>query len=317
MISLHIPIFFKGQPGLSRATCLKNISRNLTNTVINPPILIITVKVRKIIVGVILVALIASPAAIMLYSGTWPPIFAVESKSMEHSNNWTMGNINVGDIVLVKNIGGNPGNVVTYVTGKDSGQTAYGEYGNVILYRSPNNQIIIHRAMFYLSWDHGKPVVSGYTGQNWIKVTQNYVVIDDAGYTHRNLIVYLPNLVNKTGFVTMGDYNLAHSQLYNSSENAYAAADQNVFGYNPAAASGIVGVAYFQIPWMGLIKLNMMRISGQWSEYNQVPNFAYLYLGIVLASIVTLIVFPYERFMGEGKIKRKERKSEEPKIMDK
>ncbi len=255
--------------------------------------------------------LIASPAVVLLYSGTWPPIFAVESQSMEHSNNWTMGNINVGDIVLVKNIGGDPANVVTYVTGKTSGHSTYGEYGDVILYNAPNNQIIIHRAMFYLSWTDGKPVVSGYTGQNWIKVTQDYIVLMDASYTHRNLIVYLNNLVNKSGFVTVGDYNLAHSQLYNSSENAYAAADQNVFGYNPASVSSVVGVAYFQIPWFGLVKLNLMRISGQWNSYNEVPNYAYLYFGIIIASIVALIAFPYERFTNRGKIKQKQRKSED------
>ncbi len=268
-------------------------------------------KVRKLIVGVILVAILASPAAIMLYSGTWPPVFAVESMSMEHSSNWTVGTINVGDIVLVKNIDDNPANVVTYVNGRDTGHSTYGEYGDVILYQAPTNEIIIHRAMFYLSWNNGKPVVSGYTGQSWIKVTQNYVVIEDAGYTHRNLIVYLSNLVNKTGFITVGDYNLAHSQLYNSSENAYAAADQNVFGYNPASVSGIVGVAYFQVPWLGLIKLNLMRISGQWAQYNEVPNFAYLYLGLLIASFITLVVFPYERFTEGSKIKHKERKSED------
>lgn len=268
-------------------------------------------KVRKVIVGVILVLVIASPAAIVLYSGTWPPIYTVESQSMEHSSNWTLGTVNVGDIVLVKSINHNPANVVTYVTGRETGKSTYGEYGNVIMYRAPTDQIIIHRAMFYLSWNNGNPVVSGYSGQNWMKITHDYVIIRDASYTHRNLIVYLHNLVNKTGFITVGDYNLAHSQLYNSSENAYAAADQNVFGYNPATTSSVVGVAYSQIPWLGLIKLNLMRISGQWPEYNEVPHFAYMYLGILATSIIILIAFPYERFQEESKIKLKERKPED------
>lgn len=247
-------------------------------------------------VGAVLLVIVASPAALMLYSDAWPPIYTVESMSMEHSANWTLGNINVGDIVLVKSIKDNPSNVVTFVNGKDTGQSTYGEFGDVILYKAPSGETVIHRAMFYLSWKDGTPIVSGYTNQSWIKVTDSYVVIDNASYTHRNLIVYLGNLVNKSGFITVGDYNLAHSQLYNSSQNAYAAADQNVFGYNPAAPSSVLGVAFFQIPWFGLIKLNLMRMTGQWSQYNEVPEFAYLYLLVSIAVIVTLIMFPYDRF---------------------
>lgn len=258
-------------------------------------------KTRRLVALVIIVVLLLSPVVLMLYSGAWPPVYTVESESMEHSSNWTYGNINVGDVVFVKNVNNNVGNVVTYVQGKGTGYSTYGEFGNVILYKAPTNEIIIHRAMFYLSWQDGNPVVAGYTNQSWIKVTSSYVVIDNASYTHRNLIVYLNNLVNKTGFITVGDYNLAHSQLYNKSENAYAAADQNVFGYNPASTSGIIGVAFGQIPWFGLIKLNLMRVTGQWTQYDQVPNFAYTYLFVAVLSIVILILFPYERFLGKHK----------------
>lgn len=255
-------------------------------------------KARNIVLGGVLLVFVSAPAAIMLYSGTWPPIYTVESQSMEHSSNWTSGSVNVGDIVLVKNIENKPSNVVTYVEGRVTGHSTYGEYGDVILYKAPSNEIVVHRAMFYLSWDNGNPVVSGFTGQSWMKVTDSYVVIDNASYTNRNLIVYLNNLVNKSGFITVGDYNLAHSQLYNSSENAYVAADQNVFGYNPAAPNSIEGVAFGQIPWFGLIKLNLMRIAGDWPQYNEVPAYAYLYLLISVSAIVSLVVFPYGRVLG-------------------
>ncbi len=253
---------------------------------------------RRLVAVIIIIVLLLSPVVLIIYSGTWPPIYTVESESMEHSADWTYGNINVGDLVFVKNVNGNVNNVVTFVQGKGTGYSTYGEYGNVILYKAPTNEIIIHRAMFYLSWLDGKPVVSGYTNQSWIKVTSSYVVIDNASYTQRNLIVYLNNLVNKTGFITVGDYNLAHSQLFNRSEDAYAAADQNVFGYNPVSSNEILGVAFGQVPWFGLIKLNLMRITGQWTQYDQVPNFAYVYLFVTILSIVVLVLFPYDRFKG-------------------
>lgn len=258
-------------------------------------------KAKRIAAIAITVLIIASVASVFLYSSAWPPVYTVESESMEHSYNWTAGTINVGDIVFVKDIHDNPANVVTFVTGKGSGYSTYGEYGNVILYNAPNGEVIIHRAMFYLSWSNGNPVVSGHNGQNWIKVTDKYVVIDNASYTHRNLIVYLDNLVNKSGFVTVGDYNLAHSPLYNSSENAYAAADQNVFGYNPAAPSSVMGVAFGQIPWFGLIKLNIMRFSGEWSQYNQVPNNAYLFLALSILAILVAVFFPYDKVLKRKK----------------
>lgn len=258
----------------------------------------------KLIALLIIVVLAGS---LLLYSGAWPPVYTVESESMEHSSSWTAGTINVGDIVLVKNIGDNPDNVVTYVTGRDTGYSTYGEYGNVILYKASNGEIIIHRAMFYLSWNGSKPVVSGYHGQNWIKITDNYVVIDNASYTGRNLFVNIGHLQNKSGFITVGDYNLAHSTLYNSSEKSYIAADQNVFGYNPAGASSILGIAFGQIPWFGLIKLNIMKLSGDWPQYNQVPANSYLYLVVSSSLILIAVFFPYGRLLGEndGKASKK------------
>lgn len=254
---------------------------------------------------VVLVIIAVLTGSIMAYSGAWPPVYTVESESMEHSFNWTAGTINVGDIVFVKSISSNPGNVVTYVAGRDTGYSTYGEYGNVILYKASNGEVIIHRAMFYLSWNGGKPVVSGYNGQSWIKVTDNYIVIDNASYSGRNLIVYLSNLENKSGFITVGDYNLAHSTLYNSNEDAYTAADQNVFGYNPVVSSSIMGIAFGQIPWFGLIKLNIMRLSGDWAQYNQVPANSYVYLAASVSLILLAVFFPYGRFIKRGGSPRK------------
>ena len=260
-----------------------------------------TVKARKIASIAIAVVVLASVASVIAYSDVWPPLYVVESESMEHSQNWTYGTINTGDIVFAKNIHNSTGDVVTYVQGRDSGYSTYGEFGNVILYHDPNGRIIIHRAMFYLSWNGSTPIVACDHGQSWIKITSNAVIIDNVGFTHRNLIVYLNHFVGKDGYVTVGDYNLAHSPLYNSSQNAYSASDQNVFGFNPVHPDKVVGTSYGQIPWVGLIKLNILRFSGSWTQYNEVPNNAYLYLGILIVIVIAASLFPYDRLFKKEK----------------
>ncbi len=251
---------------------------------------------HKEIAGIIVILVILSGvAAIFAYSDNWPPVFVVESESMEHSQNWTLGTINTGDVVMAKNIHSSISNVVTYIQGRETNYSTYGEFGNVILYDSPNG-IIIHRAMFYLSWNGSNPVVDGYHGQSWITVTQNAVVINDVGFTHRNLIVRIGGMTGQDGFITVGDYNLAHSAILNTSVNAYIAADQNVFGFAPVSPGKVVGKAFGQIPWVGLIKLNILKLGGGWSQSNEVPNNAYTYLGITIAIILVAAFFPYDRF---------------------
>ncbi len=258
-------------------------------------------KARKIASIAIAVVILSGIASVIAYSDVWPPLFVVESESMEHSQNWTYGTINTGDVVFAKNIHSSQNNVVTYVQGRQTGYSTYGEYGNVILYNDPNGRVIIHRAMFYLSWNGTTPEVQGYTNQSWIQITSNAVVIDNVGYTHRNLVVYVSQYAGQDGFITVGDYNLAHSPIYNKSVNAYSASDQNVFGFSPVKPDKVVGKAFGQLPWVGLIKLNLMRLGGGWPQYNEVPNNAYLYLGIVLAIIVVASVFPYDRVLGKKK----------------
>lgn len=252
------------------------------------------------------IVIIVAIAGVTIYSGIFPPASVVESGSMQHSDNWEFGVINTGDIVLVKKISDPQKNIVTYVQGRQSNFFTYGDYGNVILYNAPQNLVVIHRAMFYLSWSDGNPVVAGASNQSWITVSQTYVLIKDVGYAHRNLIVDIAGFKNESGFITMGDHNLAtaSSYFYNSTLNAYRAADENVgIISHPVTSSDIVGEAQGQIPWFGLIKLNIMRLQGTWQYPSDVPNFSYEYLGASLFAIVVLIMFPYSKFLGKEKRK--------------
>ncbi len=233
---------------------------------------------------------------LLAYTQEFPPISVVASDSMTHSDYWTPGTINVGDIVFVKKVSQVPDNIITYVVGREMGYKSYSEYGNVILYRSSSGLTIIHRAMFYLSWNNSSPVVQGYHNQSWMKVTRDYVLIDNAGYSHRNLVVYISSFVNESGFITMGDHNLAVSDEFNSSLSAYIAADQNVgITSAPVNSNNILGVAFWDIPWFGLIKLNLLRLYGQWPEYNEVAKDSYYFLFASLFIIFGAILFPYKK----------------------
>ena len=252
-------------------------------------------KSRLIKIGAIL-SILVFIAVLLAYTEEFPPISVVASESMTHSDYWTPDTINVGDIVFVKKVTVVPDSIITYVVGRETGFQSYGEYGNVILYRSSSGLTIIHRAMFYLSWNGSQPVIQGYHNQSWIKVTRNYVLINDAGYSHRNLVVYISKFENESGFITMGDHNLAVSDEFNSSLSAYIAADQNVgITSAPVNSSNIVGVAFWDIPWFGLIKLNILRLYGQWPEYNEVAKDSYDFLFLSLFIIFGAILFPYKK----------------------
>ena len=158
---------------------------------------------------IILVLILVSFAGVTVYSGMWPPVSVVESSSMQHSDSWTSGAINTVDIVFVKKVTDTQTQVTTYLNGSKTGYSTYGEFGSVILYRSSSGNVVIHRPMFYLTWKGSMPVVSGYDNQSWINITSNYVLMKDVGYSHRNLLIILTGMVGESGFITVGDHNLA------------------------------------------------------------------------------------------------------------
>ncbi len=257
----------------------------------------------KIISGpfIALVIIVAVLVGVTVYSGVIPPATVVESGSMQHSADWQFGVINTGDIVIVKKLPNPEKDVTTYVQGRTSNFSTYGDYGNVLLYDAPGGLVVIHRAMFYLSWSNGNPVVQGYANQSWITVTDKYVLIKNVGFTHRNLEVLISGFQNESGFITMGDHNLALSALYDKNLNAYIAADENVnIISHPVNQSDIVGIAQGQIPWFGLIKLNIMRLQGAWPYYYEVPNYSYYYLATALILIGIAIFFPYKKVLSSS-----------------
>ncbi|MHB8372724.1 MAG: S24/S26 family peptidase [Thermoplasmataceae archaeon] len=245
--------------------------------------------------------------SITVYSGEWPPLSVVESSSMEHSAYWTPGVINTGDMVFIKKIN-SVGNVVTYVQGRESGYSTYGEYGNVILYRSPDGSIIIHRAMMYINWISGKLSVQGFKNQSWIIINGNCIVIDNVGFSHRNFSVNVSKYVGHSGFITMGDNNLASNSpfiVHVAKYNSYAASDQTIFNYPPVNISNVVGVAFGQLPWLGLIKLNILGLEHKWPQSSDVAKNSYIYLSLTIIAIFVITLAPYDRVIKSFKDSRR------------
>ena len=257
----------------------------------------------------LIIAIIVIIISITAYSGVFPPASVVESYSMEHSDKWQYGLIDEGTIVMVKKVN-NINQVTTYVAGKENNFTTYGEYGNVILYHnSALGVITIHRAMFYLYWNGTVPEIADYHNQSYIHIYGDNIVMDNVGYANRNLIVNVSSYTGDSGFITVGDHNLAclsqYSSYYNKTYNAYYASDQNIWDIKPVNLTEIVGKAYGYIPWLGLIKLNILRAEGEWpTEYSShVPEYSYDGLFLSIIAFLAVIFTPYRKVY--KKIKRK------------
>ena len=249
----------------------------------------------------LIIAFIVILISITAYSGVFPPASVVESYIMEHSDKWQYGLIDEGTIVMVKKVN-NINQITTYVAGKENNFTTYGEYGNVILYHnSALGVVTIHRAMFYLYWNGSAPEIADYHNQSYIHIYGDNIVMDDVGYAHRNLIVNVSTYTGDSGFITVGDHNLAclsqYSSYYNKTYNAYYASDQNIWDIKPVNLTEIVGKAYGYIPWRGVIKLNILRAEGEWPTEYSSHVAEYSYDGLFLSILVFLAVIftPYRK----------------------
>ncbi len=233
--------------------------------------------------------------SLFAYTAIWPPIFVVESSSMQHGSADMVGLINTGDLVLVKKV--DPSSVIPYVVGEETGYSTYGEYGDVILYH-PNGETqvtpVIHRAILYLVWDTAtqdysapslQPLpcgtepgarysVSGTpNGCGWSGLLTS-ITLYDVGWRDATVTIPLAELGRYSGFITMGDNNLAPG-LPPQGETDQAS------GISGLVASGwILGVARGMVPWVGSFKLLLDGNAGQ------VPPQSWQFLALTISAIV-------------------------------
>ena len=162
-------------------------------------------------------------------SGVWPPLVAIESKSMSP-------NIHVGDLVFVMEEERFPGEaqhgdtgVVTAHAAQADGYSKFHRSGDVIVYAPDGNNEttpIIHRAMFWVedneSWyDEADP--------EYVGSAESCEELENCPAPH-------------AGFITKGDYNGQYDQVTGLS--------------GPVKASWVVGTAEVRVPWLGCIRLS-------------------------------------------------------------
>ncbi|MFA6804979.1 MAG: S26 family signal peptidase, partial [Candidatus Methanomethylophilaceae archaeon] len=104
--------------------------------------------IESIIIMVVAFALIGGGYLYIQTASDVDPTFTnVESWSMQHSDESQLGVIDTGDMVILKNKD-SYSQLTTYVEGDTSGDSSFGEYGNVVVYeRNPSSNLnpVIHR----------------------------------------------------------------------------------------------------------------------------------------------------------------------------
>lgn len=218
-------------------------------------------------VGVALVLVGSIFLVMFAYTGNWPPLVVVESRSMQHSETESqIGIMDTGDLTMVKKVS-SVTDVITYVAGMQQGYSTYGDYGDVVVYWRAGDQSmtpIIHRAVLRLvaneNVSYSAPELKGlvrgvdydleYDNNSWGYVTGD-IILHSYGYRGMELLVPVGSMLTAMdkrgiapydGFITKGDFN--------------SAVDQILFhDWGPVKFEWIHGVATGEIPWFGVIKL--------------------------------------------------------------
>ncbi len=223
--------------------------------------------IKDVLLALVVVVIVMG--ALFAYCQVWPPIVVVESGSMMHGVNSEIGIIDTGDMVLVKKAPLKK-DIVTFVEGESRNYRTYGEFGDVIIYRPNGNSNltpIIHRAVLWLevntthvqTFPDGRIDFYNYTYD--VPSLGLYDVLYDIGlqnygYKERDVIISLKgimynfwnsNIEPHSGYITMGDNN---NPTYDQRQGSYLLVKED----------WVVGKAFGELPWFGLIKL---RLTGE------------------------------------------------------
>ena len=229
--------------------------------------------VQDVVVALIVVAIVLG--SLYIYGGRWPPMVVVESESMQHDDELSyIGVIDTGDLTLVRTLD-NAGPPVTWVEGRDTDYSRYGEFGDVIIYHK-NGQTqttpIIHRAIVRIEYN---PSGGGFDVPTLDPPAVNEmdkIVIKDFNSYHNgrretvDLSIDVKGILKNFedndnadphgGIITKGDHNREVDQSSLPAWTGPGAPPEGVSHLvEPVEENWIVGVARGEIPWFGLIKL--------------------------------------------------------------
>ena len=215
----------------------------------------------------ILKTIIAVPLAILIifvalfaYSGVWSPIVVVDSGSMQHNDESSIGTIDAGDIVIIKSTDSFE-NVTTYVEGISSGHKTYDGYGDVIIFNSEQlNKSIIHRAIIELEYDDSTNTFSAQSlknldenlweadGSHSHTGLKDEIILKNVEYLGgKEIVINLKTILFSMGnsphggIVTMGDNNTRIDQVSGISDLV--------------EEKDIIGKSRGELPWFGIINL--------------------------------------------------------------
>lgn len=228
------------------------------------------IKIIKGLRGFILAAIIVLiiVGALVLYSGAWPPLVVVESKSMQHSNTESfIGTIDTGDMVILKKTNG-AAEIRTYLDSLGDGYQTYGEHGDVIIYKpygSDSRTPIIHRALLRMEYNltgggYDIPVLGEIPPSMW-SVTggpkdwhnlKTEIVLTGIGYNQVTVRLNVSIILSNFAHVAMTPF----SGLVTLGDNNQGIVDQMTdICWAPVRADWVSGVARGELPWFGLLKL--------------------------------------------------------------
>ena len=252
----------------------------------------IDVVIALVIVGVVM-------GGLYLYSGIWPPLVVVESRSMQHSNSDSyVGVIDTGDLVVVRKPA-SLDEITTYVKGRNTGYSTYGEFGDVVVYRkygSTTETPVIHRAILYANYDPSSglfnvPELQGLTcgkdkdwardgscSSSWSSISM--LTLYHVGYSNKTININLRNFDRYSGFVTLGDNGQTNQDI-----------DQvGIIPNKMIKFDWIVGMARGELPWFGLIKLCLSGSSDDKLNCGRAPQNSVQGVWVALGVLVLMPV---------------------------
>jgi signal peptidase len=244
--------------------------------------------------------------AVFAYSGVWPPLVVIESKSMQHGVDSYIGVIDTGDIVIVKGVT-SLGEVKTYMDSVNSGYSTYSERGDVVIYyKAGMDKPIIHRAICNLVYNttgggFDVPALKDVPAWMWSvpggeKVWWNLkgnLELHGIGYANATVVLELAPMLDYMsargsvhgGLITMGDnnwYNGPNGTVLGRYDQKYISSVRE-----PIKAEWVIGEARGELPWFGLLKLYATGTAPSYTPKNSQTDLV-VSLALIIAVPVAL-----------------------------
>ncbi len=258
-------------------------------------------------------------ASLFAYTSNWPPVYVIESNSMQHGSGDHLGALNAGDVVLAQKAP--QSSIVTYVQGIRQGYSTYGESGDVLLYHpngNPSVTPIIHRAIIYLQYDAHTQAYNA-TGLAGLPCgTQAGAVYATPGTTGECETTELKGdleLFHLGGRPTAIDISLnpstglgAHSGYITLGDNmtSNTVVDQQGLAISSLVEPDwVIGVARGMIPWFGALKLLLDGNSAL------VPKASWEFMGLTIAGVILAAAGIHFLLRRRGVVSPQRRREEE------